>query len=118
MMKMLRTTFLTTILGIEMPKRNPRKLRNRSVSSKRAPANPWLFGLHTVTAALLNKNRQIKRLLVTSAGHERLPERAIQAFQPEFVGHEDLAALLPPGAVHQGVTVLCEPLSPPALDDI
>ena len=118
MMKMLRTTFPTTILGIEMPKRNPRKSRKRSVSSKRAPANPWLFGLHAVTAALLNKNRQNKRLLVTSTGHERLPERAIQAFQPEFVGREDLAALLPPGAVHQGVTVLCEPLPSPVLEEI
>lgn len=101
-----------------MPKRNPRKSKNRGDSANRGPANPWLFGLHTVTAVLLNENREIKRLLVTSAGHERLPEPAIKAFQPEFVGREDLAALLPPGAVHQGMAALCEPLPPPFLEDI
>ena len=101
-----------------MPKRNPRKSTNRLDSANKAPTNPWLFGLHTVTAALLNKNRQIKRLLVTSASHGRLPEAALKGFQPEFVGREDLATLLPPGAVHQGVAVLCAQLPLPILDDI
>jgi len=105
-----------------MAKRNPRKAKNRSERRRgggnSTAGNPWLFGLHAVTAALLNENRQIERLVVTSAGHERLPEAALEAIRPEFLGREDLDALLPPGAVHQGAAVLCAPLPAPALEDI
>ena len=105
-----------------MAKRNPRKSKNRSEirrgGANTTPGNSWLFGLHAVTAALLNKNRRVERLVVTSAGHERLPEAALETIQAEFLGREDMDALLPPGAVHQGAAVLCAPLPASALEDI
>ena len=66
----------------------------------------------------LEQNRRVERLVVTLAGHERLPEAALETIRAEFLGREDMDALLPPGAVHQGVAVLCAPLPASALEDI
>jgi 23S rRNA (guanosine2251-2'-O)-methyltransferase len=79
----------------------------------------WLWGWHTVVAALSNAARPApKRLLATA-------ERA-RALQAEFGGGlavevADTAAIgqiLPPGAVHQGVCLRIPPLAPIDLDDL
>lgn len=86
-----------------------------------AAANVWLYGLHAVLAAVANPRRRCHRLLATDQTRERLATAA--AAPPprpevELCDRRDLAALLPPGAVHQGVAALVEPLPEVALDDV
>lgn len=74
----------------------------------------WLYGLHTACAAAANPRRRCHRLLATPACAACLENAANTAQVPrptvETVGREDLDALLPPAAVHQGVAVLADPL--------
>ena len=81
----------------------------------------WLFGVHPVEAALRNPRRRPHRLLHTAeaaAHHGGLLQlakaRPQGAPRLEPVEREALARLLPPGAVHQGLALLAEPL--PAVD--
>jgi len=81
----------------------------------------WLFGVHPVEAALRNPRRRTHRLLHTAeaaAHHAGLLQlaktRPEGAPRLEPVDRDALARLLPPGAVHQGLALLAEPL--PAVD--
>jgi len=66
----------------------------------------WIYGYHPVTMALANPRRQIRRLLAVDGENAGLPpNRAVERTDPAA-----LAALLPPGAVHQGLAALVEPL--------
>ena len=87
--------------------------RRRAVEAR--PRAIWLYGRHTVLAALANPERRLSRLVVARdfpdlPGTPRLP--------PERLPREMLAALLPPGAVHQGIAALAEPLPEVALEDV
>ena len=72
---------------------------------------PWLYGLHAVRAALANPDRRFRRLLIADnfAG-DLLQEAGNLPIQPEVVERELIDAVLPPGAVHQGVALLADPL--------
>ena len=79
----------------------------------------WLFGVHPVEAALRNPHRRPHRLLHTAeaAAHQAAllqvaKTRPQGAPRLESVDREALGRLLPPGAVHQGVALLAEPLPP------
>src|SRR5215471_10259223 len=81
----------------------------------------WLFGVHPVAAALRNPRRRLHRLAHTpeaAAHHPEIVElagaRAAGAPRLESAAREALDRLLPPGAVHQGLALLAEPL--PAID--
>ena len=90
--------------------------RKSAPSGGRAGAAPyWLYGTHPVAAALANPGRQVRRL-ATAKGAEPAPGGA--RARAEIVTAAELAALLPPGAVHQGVAALVDPLPAPALDDV
>jgi len=63
-----------------------------------------LFGWHTVTAALTNPARRIRRLLATENAARRLAEESIKpSVAPEIVRPDAIARLLPGDAVHQGL---------------
>lgn len=94
-----------------------------------APALPGperlLFGLHAVRAALLNPKRVCHRLLVTAAGAEEMADTLAEAQaaglrrpQPETVERATLDAALPDGATHQGIVLVVDPLSEPALEPL
>jgi len=77
----------------------------------------WLFGVHPVEAALRNPRRRPHRLLHTAeaATHhgdllQLAKARPQGAPRLEPVEREPPARLLPPGAVHQGLALLAEPL--------
>ena len=72
----------------------------------------WLWGWHAVLAALANPNRAgFKRLLVAPAKAREVEQAAARLkLAPEFAEASDIARALPPGAVHQGVARLAEPL--------
>ncbi|MGB0671214.1 MAG: 23S rRNA (guanosine(2251)-2'-O)-methyltransferase RlmB [Rhodospirillales bacterium] len=113
-----------------MPPKGQRRRNERRGGAKadqargkggRGPSTlPWLFGHHAVSAALANPDRQLERLLATPQGIELLqadfgPKLPIS---PESVDRRDLEALLPPGAVHQGIALLAQPLEQPDFEDL
>lgn len=78
-----------------------------------------LYGWHTVTAALANPARSIRKLLVTENVARRLAEENIIArVQPEIVHPGDIDRRLGPDAVHQGLLAEAEPLDAPHLDEL
>lgn len=83
----------------------------------------WFYGRHAVEAALLNPRRYCHELRGTSQAIAGLSPHAAAALQkrgmtPGTVTGDDLAAILPPGCVHQGLALRVEPLDQPALEDL
>ncbi len=87
----------------------------RSPSPDDPPAHVWLYGLHAVTAALANPARTLHRLVVTRNGAQHLGDRTA-GLEPQIVSPDGLSGMLPPGAVHQGLGLLADPLPEPDLD--
>ncbi len=101
--------------------------RRRTHQEQRAQARPRrerLYGAHAVAAALANPSRRCHRLITTEEGAAQLTERAdaralplaarALLTAPQIVSRQDIAALLPDGAVHQGIVLETAPL--PAVD--
>jgi len=78
-----------------------------------------LYGWHTVTAALANPNRRIRRLLATENALRRLARDGISVpVAPEVMRPDALAARLTPDAVHQGLIAEADPLPSPTIEDL
>src|ERR1700745_2669506 len=79
--------------------------RGRDRSARRQPGDQViLYGWHTVTAALTNPERRIRRLLATENALRRLADEGINvSIAPEVMRPDALAARLTPDAVHQGL---------------
>jgi 23S rRNA (guanosine2251-2'-O)-methyltransferase len=78
-----------------------------------------LYGWHTVTAALNNPARHIRKLLATENALRRLNEDGIKLpLEPELVRPDALVARLTPDAVHQGLLAEADPLPSPAIDEL
>jgi 23S rRNA (guanosine2251-2'-O)-methyltransferase len=79
----------------------------------------WLYGLHACRMALENPRRQIMAIMVA---HESMIQkiRMDERHRPKvkLTDRQRLEALLPPGAVHQGVALHVAPLSPIVIDDL
>ena len=91
-----------------------RKRHRRRPAADR-PAASWLYGRHTVLAALANPERHVSRLVVARETAD-LPDNL--PLPPEQLTREALSALLPPGAVHQGMAALADPLPETALEEL
>ncbi|MGH7110241.1 MAG: 23S rRNA (guanosine(2251)-2'-O)-methyltransferase RlmB [Stellaceae bacterium] len=109
------------------PSRPPRKEPlHRRRSGLDTAAGRWIYGRHAVAAALANPERRWHRLLALAAQAEEGRTLAAGALAARYgsgepvrvVEREALAALLPQGAVHQGLTLEVEPLEPADLDDV
>jgi 23S rRNA (guanosine2251-2'-O)-methyltransferase len=78
-----------------------------------------MYGWHTVTAALNNPARRLRRLLATENAARRLTEDAIDLrLAPEIVRPATIAERLMPDAVHQGIYLETDPLPAPAVEHI
>jgi len=78
-----------------------------------------LYGWHTVTAALANPARHIRKILATENALRRLADDGIALpVAPELVRPDVIAARLSPDAVHQGLLAEADPLPSPALADL
>ncbi len=111
----------------ERPQKNPGAGPARA-APKEGPF--WLYGAHTVLAALANSRRTCHRLLLTGEASRRhgetvrelLAERRTRgdsgAPDPESATREEIAQHLSGDAVHQGLALLAEPLEPPELAEI
>ncbi len=110
------------------PKGQPsshRDSRGDRPSSGRGTQGVLLYGLHPVSAAWLNPERRIHRLIATDTGRAALEPVLAQAKarglqRPGLMpaDRNDLDRMLPPGAVHQGVAVDVAPLPETGIEDI
>lgn len=78
-----------------------------------------LYGWHTVTAALANPARRIRKLFLTENAARRLAEENIDTrVAPEMVRPQEIDRRLSPDAVHQGLLAETDPLPSPDLDTL
>jgi 23S rRNA (guanosine2251-2'-O)-methyltransferase len=83
---------------------------------KHASTDAWLWGTHPVLAALDNPLRRCHRLVATAEwlkNQTAALQRAMgggQALHPQTLDKNGIDALLPAGAVHQGVALQTDPL--------
>lgn len=75
----------------------------------------WMYGLHSVRAALNNPQRDILRLAATP---EAVAKLGTVAHPVETLHRREIDRLLPADAVHQGVAALAQPLIQPDLADL
>jgi len=78
----------------------------------------WLYGLHAVQAALANPHRKTHRLVLTARAAEILGDKLLSRVRVEPADADAISKLLPPGAVHQGVALACDPLPASDLDQV
>lgn len=85
----------------------------------------WLYGRHTVEAALANPERRWRRLAVLIGQEAEAQQllagalaerRGAQGSALDVLDRDGFAALLPPAAVHQGLALEVEPLPGTDLD--
>ena len=78
-----------------------------------------LYGWHTVSAALANPGRQIRKLFLTENAARRLADENIDTrVPPEIVRPSEIDQRLGPDAVHQGLLAEAEPLPSPDIDTL
>jgi 23S rRNA (guanosine2251-2'-O)-methyltransferase len=75
----------------------------------------WLYGAHTVRAALANPARAPRRLLATAEAARALVAPRVAV---EVVDRTQIEAVVPPGSVHQGLALLADPLPELAVEDV
>jgi len=94
------------------------KKRNNRKDIK-SPNSLWLYGKHPVIAALKNKRRQIKKILITENVKKELSQN-IAGLESiiEIVRPSEIDKFLPEGAVHQGIACEASPLDDVALEEI
>src|SRR6478609_9259866 len=74
-----------------------------------------MYGWHTVTAALRNPGRAVRKLLATENAARRLSEEGVpRAERVEIVRPSAIAERLLPDAVHQGLYLEVDPLAAPS----
>lgn len=134
--------FNTLIVGAGMTRRKGKLSRRPAEAGATPPAGEhrgrrpapagrtggrghWLYGVHPVLAAVANPRRRVERLLATAEAAQAWGAR-LRGARPDgppaaglqVVERRELDALLPEGAVHQGLGLLTAPLDQPALEDI
>jgi 23S rRNA (guanosine2251-2'-O)-methyltransferase len=78
-----------------------------------------LYGWHTVTAALANPQRRIRKLMLTENAARRLADEHIDIpVTPEIVRPALIDQRLGPDAVHQGLLAEADPLPSPDIDTL
>ena len=99
--------------------RHRRTGRDISTGTREREGPVVLYGWHTVSAALNNPARRIRRLWATENAARRLAEQGISSpVAPELVRPDEIAARLPHDAVHQGLLAEADPLPAGAVEDI
>src|SRR5579863_9378264 len=97
----------------------PRRGEHMRAGHRDPDAPIVLYGWHTVTAALANPARRIRRLLATENAARRLADDGIAPLVDlELVRPDIIAARLSPDAVHQGLLAESDPLPSPGIEDL
>jgi 23S rRNA (guanosine2251-2'-O)-methyltransferase len=99
------------------PRPGSRPARRDRESDGDGPA--ILYGWHTVSAALANPDRRIRKLLLTENAARRLAEDNIDTrVTPEIVRPQLIDQRLGPDAVHQGMLAEADPLPSPDIETL
>jgi 23S rRNA (guanosine2251-2'-O)-methyltransferase len=78
-----------------------------------------LYGWHTVTMALANPERRIRKLFLTENAARRLSEENVDTrVTPEIVRPGQIDQRLGPDAVHQGLLAEADPLPSPDIETL
>lgn len=78
-----------------------------------------LYGWHTVTMALANPQRRIRKLTLTENAARRLADENIETrVTPEIVRPQEIDRLLSPDAVHQGLLAEADHLPSPDIETL
>lgn len=103
----------------EQVERRERFERARRESLAPVADTAVLYGWHSVTAALANPERRVRKLLVTENAARRLSdEKVAHRASLEIVRPDAIVARLPPDAVHQGIYLEADQLPSPAIAEI
>jgi 23S rRNA (guanosine2251-2'-O)-methyltransferase len=103
----------------EQTRRRERFERAQRESLRPAGDAAILYGWHSVTAALANPQRKLRKLLTTDNAARRLAEEGIAPHPaPEIVRPDAIAARLPADAVHQGLYAEADPLPSPMIEEL
>jgi 23S rRNA (guanosine2251-2'-O)-methyltransferase len=104
--------------GAKPPGRGPGA--GRSGWRDRGPDGPvLLYGWHTVTMALQNPKRRIRKLFLTENAARRLAEENIETrVAPEILRPNHIDQRVSPDAVHQGLLAEADPLLSPELETL
>ena len=95
------------------------RARRDSLRGTEADGPVIMYGWHTVTAALRNPARHIRKLLATDNAARRLIEEGVAPERaPEVVRPSAIAERLLPDAVHQGLYLETNPLPSPAIENV
>ena len=94
----------------------PRATRRAPGPGKEQAGRAVIYGWHSALAALNNPRRNIHRLLASPNALQRLAEMGI-ANLPAPVQAFEIDRVAGPGAVHQGIAVVADPLPEPDLQD-
>src|SRR5271167_3378414 len=104
------------------PLNKDRKFGSRPAWRERGPAADGpvvLYGWHSVTLALANPERHIRKLLLTENAARRLAEENIPTpITPEIVRPSEIDRRLGPDAVHQGLLAEADPLPSPDIEEL
>lgn len=94
----------------------------RGFKPRREDASNWLWGRHAVEAALKNPQRTGDMRLLATADRARELQPILTKHRPgvriETTDGQDIARLLPQGAVHQGMALRAQPLEDVGVEDI
>jgi 23S rRNA (guanosine2251-2'-O)-methyltransferase len=77
-----------------------------------------LFGWHSVTSALSNPARKVRKLLLTENAARRLTEEGFKVPAHEIVRPDEIARRLTPDSVHNGLLAEADPLDAPDIEDL
>jgi 23S rRNA (guanosine2251-2'-O)-methyltransferase len=78
----------------------------------------WLYGLHATRSALSNPKRFVRRAVLTERAAEEVGSKLLARLKHEITDMHGVSRILPDGAVHQGIAILCEPLPRVDLDAV
>lgn len=121
--RQLRRT-LPSLAGVEpivsMKKRKGGGHMSGSRTDRRPGQRPhsgsgfWLYGFHAARSALANPRRTVHRAILSQRAQAELGAKLLGDIPVEIAAPDAVGRVLPPGSVHQGIALLCEPL--PRLD--
>ena len=95
------------------------RARRESLRDSGDDAPVIMYGWHTVSAALRNPVRKVRKLLTTENAARRLAEEGVpNVNRAEIVRPHAIAERLLPDAVHQGLYLEVDPLPTPAIEDL